>query len=366
MTADNFTILKGSTKSVANAESKQEVSQQVKELSEALKDGEFLITLNNSNDTIYNTTGFRDDKPYSSQKRKDAPGSIANSILDAKERFWFWIKERYAIHQKKEAGEEKPWTKDEVLQSYWFCNPYREMDKTTVWFRENIREPLRDEKDVLLATVIFRWFNTIESGELLLEDAGGDLEDSLFCNWAPDIAQKLLQAAIDRHVKVFTSAYLIAGKEGEKKVQTICDRITNVAEQIDSLYRSLKDACSLELATSLLAEIEGIGDFIAYEIVTDLRHTHILEEAMDILTWANIGPGASRGLRRFLGEHVTTTPPKNWRIQFHKILSESKTQLEGMPPFEMREVEHSLCEFDKFERARLGEGTAKRTYKGAK
>lgn len=35
-----------------------------------------------------------------------------------------------------------------------------------------------------------------------------------------------------------------------------------------------------------------------------------------------------------------------------------------MPPFEMREVEMSLCEYDKYVRLLLGEGKSKRTYPG--
>ena len=34
----------------------------------------------------------------------------------------------------------------------------------------------------------------------------------------------------------------------------------------------------------------------------------------------------------------------------------------GWPGWSMREVEHWLCEFDKYERARLGEGKMKRKY----
>ena len=36
-----------------------------------------------------------------------------------------------------------------------------------------------------------------------------------------------------------------------------------------------------------------------------------------------------------------------------------------MPPFEMREVEMSLCEYDQYVRLLLGEGKSKRTYAGA-
>ncbi|GAF76676.1 unnamed protein product [marine sediment metagenome] len=36
------------------------------------------------------------------------------------------------------------------------------------------------------------------------------------------------------------------------------------------------------------------------------------------------------------------------------------------PLWEMREVEHTLCEFDKYERVRLGEGTPKQLFRSVK
>ena len=46
-----------------------------------------------------------------------------------------------------------------------------------------------------------------------------------------------------------------------------------------------------------------------------------------------------------------------------EILEVSPNHLEGhMPPLEMREVEHTLCEFDKYERVRNGEGKPRSIY----
>ena len=81
--------------------------------------------------------------------------------------FFSFINERHLIHLRRLRGEEFPWTKDLILQKYKFTNVFRENDKTTVWFKENIREPLKDEQDVILATIIFRWFNLIATGEVL-------------------------------------------------------------------------------------------------------------------------------------------------------------------------------------------------------
>jgi len=105
---------------------------------------------------------------------------------------------------------------------------------------------------------------------------------------------------------------------------------------------------------------------MAYEIVTDLRHTYLLEDAVDINTWANLGPGGIRGIRRLLNLPLDSAAlPRCWQDVMSYLLEECNIELHnkiGMPQFEMREVEHSLCEFDKYERARLKEGPLKRKY----
>ena len=46
------------------------------------------------------------------------------------------------------------------------------------------------------------------------------------------------------------------------------------------------------------------------------------------------------------------------------LLDCSPEYLQGhMLPLEMRDIEHCLCEFDKYERTRLGEGRPRAKYK---
>ena len=65
------------------------------------------------------------------------------------ERFLYWVRERHAIYLKKSAGLPPPWTDDEILQNYAFTNPYREHDRTTVWFRTHVRDPLQNDPAVI-------------------------------------------------------------------------------------------------------------------------------------------------------------------------------------------------------------------------
>lgn len=296
-------------------------------------------------------------------------------------RFLYWVKERHKIHLDRQAGGKKPWTDDEVLQSVFFTNPYRENDKTTIWFRENVRDYLADE-DVLMATVIFRWFNKIETGNVLLghEIGGGDL----LIEWNKRTAIKRLEKWRDSQKKaVFTGAYMIKAGNGPpgSKIRMVCECIDAIWRDRLQIVAVCEKHKSLQKTWEVLKRYRGLGPFMAYEIVSDLRWTNLLEEADDIYTWANPGPGCMRGLYRLLGgqpiqgsgwkkdlanrlakqdcsalDYMKATLHTCW-----KRLPRSKT----FPKFEMREVEHSLCEFDKYERARTGSGKLKRNYNGS-
>jgi hypothetical protein len=49
--------------------------------------------------------------------------------------------------------------------------------------------------------------------------------------------------------------------------------------------------------------------------------------------------------------------PRDWYLSTRRLLAFVQERLSDMPPFEMREVEHSLCETDKHMRLLLGEGS---------
>jgi hypothetical protein len=198
------------------------------------------------------------------------------------------------------------------------------------------------------------------------------LQKSLLCKWDEKKAVKLLSVARNEG-QIFTGAFMINSPGGKPKLEAICERVSNVWNDLESLNRFFKKGHSLEEAHKRLTQYPGIGGFMAYEIVCDLRYTKWLEKACDVDTWCNPGPGAVRGIMRLLnleftkGNNATSpTKPKDFNEQMVKLLKKARKKLEGMPDIEMREIEHSLCEFDKYERARNGDGRMKRLYKGCK
>jgi hypothetical protein len=124
---------------------------------------------------------------------------------------------------------------------------------------------------------------------------------------------------------------------------------------------------TLESATREIAKLPMHGMFTAYEVVCDMRHQKgMLDKAGDVMTWANVGPGARRGISRILYGEVGHRPSAGECLEAMRELlmlsddAERWTHREW--PLEMREIEHSLCEWDKYERVRLGEGRPRSLY----
>jgi hypothetical protein len=265
------------------------------------------------------------------------------------ERFFYWINERIRIQEHKDQGDPWPWTDDPILQEYKFTNAFRERDRTTVWFRKRIRDPLRMQPEVYMATVIFRWFNLIQTGETLLKH-------NLHIDWDPEKAYDV----ITPQDKWITGAYMIKSPTSMNKVRGVCKTITTLWED----RQRFLDRCPWETLEGMSRFLEGypfLGPFLAYELTTDLRHTFIGFRASDILTWANAGPGAMRGLNRIYGRDLDYTSKKHdWCSEMRELLTLS--WMKHSLDFELREIEHSLCEFDKYERVRLKQGAPRSKY----
>lgn len=281
--------------------------------------------------------------------------------LEPIDRFFYWIKERHDIYLRRKKGQEKPWTDDRVLQENFFTNPYRENDKTTVWFRENIRDPLYDDPKVVFATICFRWFNLPQpTGELLIKEG-------LIYEWNEKTALKSLKRLRDKNQKIFTGAFMIASPSKVPKYEGICKRITKVWKERQWILDQISADCSLENCQNTLIQFDGLGAFMAYEIVCDLRHTAILQDATDVDTWCNVGPGANRGLYRINDYELDKNHPSHLSDELEQIndlLKLARKKLKRIPKLELREIEHSLCEWDKYERCLWKQGKSKRKYDG--
>jgi len=276
--------------------------------------------------------------------------------------FFYWIEERHAIFLRRQQGKPKPWTTDPILRDYKFTNPFRENDRGTVWLRENFLEPHRDDDPHLVAFNIawYRMFNWWGTGALL----------GWRTRWDTEEVKYTLNKAFSEGKQVFTGAHIVFSPPGFPKIEAItdvcmalwvlCTRKSDILPNVVDIARSERE---LQAVFNLLTTVHCVGGFMAYEMVTDMRHTKLLEDATDIMTWANPGPGARRGLQR-LGL------PSKGDAAIREI---EKLMIKGNNYWlcpsglrvEMRDIEHSLCEFDKYCRVKFNEGEPRSKYPGA-
>ncbi len=279
--------------------------------------------------------------------------------------FWYWIKERHQIFLKKEAGKPRPWTKDSTLDTYKFTNPFRQNDRVTRELGKRIKKG--DSAAIIFKKIIiFRMFNWPETYDEL--NSYGLIE-----NWNWEVAMMELDYYKHLGNKIFTGAYVITnnGKK-DSKISLVCNAIDNILHWRNDLVDDIKNCNSLQESTKILTEFDMVGPFIAYELVTDLRHTKILSKATDIYTWANPGPGAKRGTHRILFGTKRGELPKQTKIDYQVFMQGlmkttqvklGKLKMFSGVKFEMRDIEHSLCEFDKYMRVINGEGKPRSKYK---
>lgn len=277
--------------------------------------------------------------------------------------FFAFARERQRIYLRRKAGEAPPWTEDPILRAWRFCNVYRENDRTTIWIRRNIRDQFSDHPNLWLMLAICRMINRIETLEELLPTIAFPHHEI----WRPANLVAALEKRAARGDTVYTSAYMIRSDPGSKHHYIGEIAIGGLWNYSHVLARSFSEFLTLEDCWMVLQgqEFVGWGPFMAYELVTDLRHTRYQRNAIDVMTWASAGPGASRGLARVVYADVDrawSLGPKGQAAMLplmQGILAASRDSVYWPknlgPNWEMREVEHTLCEFDKHQRALHGQ-----------
>lgn len=282
--------------------------------------------------------------------------------------FHKFIRAREAVRVARDLGKAKPWTKDPILQRYRFCNVRRENDTVTRWIADNWRYPYRNDPDLWFMMAVARWVNWPDT---LAEIAGpvlglGNRQTMVFNASA---FARILHSRSARGEKVWTGAYMI-GTQGNAK-----DKPIFIAEDVLlPLWRRReelrpREGDSLESFAQRVVAVKNQGRFMVGQMIADTKYADKhLRNAHDWATWAISGPGSRRGLNRVLGREVGAPwTEAAWREAFAPVFEKTHCVLSGVPWAEelhAQDVQNCLCEFDKYERVRLGEGRPRATYRG--
>lgn len=265
------------------------------------------------------------------------------------ERLEYWIAERERIRERKEDGE-RFLTKDPILQRYRFCNVHREDDRVTRWIAANWR--YHDDKHTWHAMIVARFINWPETLAYCgYPEPWGGVDGRSF--------KDALRLRELRGMRVFTGAYIVStnGAKGSK--------VEHVIKLFDrswmELQGKLNNASTCARAYALLRGVNGIGSFMAAQVVADLKYTSLLENAPDWKDFVAPGPGSQRGLNRILGFSLDSKwPDKKFQERLLELRSSSDSKL--LRSLHLQDLQNCLCEFDKYERVLHNEGRPRSTY----
>ena len=288
--------------------------------------------------------------------------------------FWLFVAERHLMFLRRVYWRQPPpWTANRILESVYFTNVYRELDRGTRYVITDLLGtvpgdpvgpgPFQTQTDILWNVLLYRMFNRIETHRALL---GAGMHSA--ADWNGKLAERLLEKRKADGHQVFTGAFLVSnwGRVGSK-IQLVTENLTNLNRKLPDLLDRILTAPSLERVHAELSLEWGIAGFMAYEIAIDLCYPGGLL-SFDENDWVHPGPGAIDGLR-ILTKHGTKIGKKGGAELIKELLYRQREQQTAAgvwvygPDLTLRNVEHSLCEFQKFWRAMQPKGRNKRLYR---
>lgn len=279
------------------------------------------------------------------RKNRLIPGEVEHLL--------YWIRERESIRLSREAGNPPPWSHDPIIANYRWCNVRRMDDKVSRWLldwhQQNPEIGLQNRIAALLGGRLINWPLTL--AELPYP---APYEEA---RWTKAILRRKA-----RGEKVFTGAYIINGALGGDKILQVTQKIL---KPIWALRRSMpRQPETLQSVFDWLNGKPGIGTFMAGQVVADMRHVHYELPWTDRMTWAPQGPGSLRGVNRLIGQHLDYRLPKgDWLDVVRRAMAAvARAEPAIAERLELMDIQNCLCEYDKFRRLTLGQGSVRARY----
>jgi len=265
------------------------------------------------------------------------------------------------------------WTSNLTLKTYKFCNCYRELDKGTKYIIEKLKN-IKDRKVIFQNIVFYRFFNKFHLYE--------ELNIQIIKKWDYQTTQQLISKfdSLRQKTSIFNDAYLISGNKTKepKHVFIIKNLERYFNKYLKKQITDIDNSNTPEESIAIIKSIPQVGDFLAYEIWTDLTYFDFFKQKWTDNDFVNIGPGAKWGLELIYGKRLNKTTQleklnylyKHQKEYLDKIRKNNlfwrdinyQDGFTNSPYLSLRNIEHSLCEFRKYLRLKKGKGK-KRYYK---
>jgi NTP pyrophosphatase (non-canonical NTP hydrolase) len=267
--------------------------------------------------------------------------------------YWRFAAERQNVFFRRLERRPPPWTDDPVLKAHKFTNAYRASDRVSQYLIRRViyRSDLPDGPvEVVFRIMLFKLFNKIETWELLEKDIGPLTYDG----YSFKRYDQVLGRAMARGQKIYSAAYIMpsGGSLGHERKHR--NHLTLIERMIKSeLPARLANAGSMGAAFELIRAYPTIGDFLAYQYVTDVNYSTVTD--FTEMEFVVPGPGAIDGVRKCFSDtggrsdaDVIRVMAERQEAEFERLGLEFHT-LWGRR-LQLIDCQNLFCETDKYAR----------------
>lgn len=209
--------------------------------------------------------------------------------------YWRFAALRQAAYESRQSGEPGPWTEDPIIARHRFTNCFRSADRVSQFLiREVAYKGSQDPSEIVLRTLLFKFFNKIETWEAISEEFGTpNLRNFDVAAWSSFLVE------LSQSTPIYSAAYVIPQPPlgAERKATNHLILLRRMLD--DGLAASLTECGSLKGAYETLRAYPGLGDFLAFQFAIDLNYTTVLN--FDEMDFVVAGPGARDGVRKCFG-----------------------------------------------------------------
>lgn len=278
--------------------------------------------------------------------------------------YWYFAYERQNIFIKKQNGEPSPWTNDPILQEYKFCNSYRVNDRVSQYLLKNIiyNGKTYSKEDLLFRILLFKLFNKESTWELLITNLG----DITLSNFDFNKYSKILTEAIENNIKIYNDTYISCANKAYGYNHKHDNHLSLLKKIfiIDKSHLKILESKTMQEAFNILKSYPLIGGFMAYQLVTDINYSDIVNWREDEFTIA--GPGSLRGIKKCFIDTGNKTNEEIIKYMYEHQEEEFKRlnlnfKRIGNRPLQLIDCQNIFCELDKYCRVAFPDLKSNRT-----
>ena len=278
--------------------------------------------------------------------------------------YWYFANERQNIFIKKLNGDTPPWTNDPILKTYKFCNSYRVNDRVSQYLLKNViynAKTYKDE-DMLFRIILFKLFNKESTWELLLKE----FKDITLSTFDMKEYSNVLTNAINNNIKIYNDAYISCATKafGYDRKHDNHLALLNKMFIIDKVQDKILKCTNMEQAFKIIKSYPLIGNFMAYQLITDINYSNIVDWKEDEFTVA--GPGSLRGIKKCFidkgnlsNEDIIRYMYNHQEEEFKRLNLNFKTI--GNRKLQLIDIQNIFCELDKYCREKVPSLKSNRT-----